>query len=75
VLKDFSEEYNGEVDSSGTDLSVTFSIVGENPGNNDVSSLLKITAMAEQIKDTVVLGALEAKKIAVGAIKNSIGLL
>ena len=31
VLKDFSEERSGEIDSSGTDLNLTFSIVGENP--------------------------------------------
>jgi hypothetical protein len=31
VLKDFSFENQGEVDSSPTDLSITFSIVGENP--------------------------------------------
>ena len=31
VLKDFSEEYSGDVDTGGTDLNVTFSIVGENP--------------------------------------------
>ena len=29
VLKDFSEDYMGEVDSGGTDLNVSFSIVGE----------------------------------------------
>lgn len=29
VLKDFSEDYTGEVDSGGSDLSVSFSIVGE----------------------------------------------
>lgn len=31
VLKDFSEEYSGDIDSGGVDLNVTFSIVGENP--------------------------------------------
>ena len=31
VLKDFTEEYSGDIDSGGTDLTVTFSIVGENP--------------------------------------------
>ena len=31
VLKDFSEERSGEIDSSGTDLTLSFSIVGENP--------------------------------------------
>ena len=29
VLKDFSEDYTGEVDSGGADLNVSFSIVGE----------------------------------------------
>ena len=29
VLKDFSEDYTGEVDSGGSDLNVSFSIVGE----------------------------------------------
>ena len=31
VLKDFSEERSGEIDPSGSDLTVSFSIVGENP--------------------------------------------
>ena len=31
VLKDFAEEFSGEIDSGGADLNVTFSIVGENP--------------------------------------------
>ena len=31
VLKDISEEFAGDIDSGGTDLSVTFSIVGERP--------------------------------------------
>ena len=31
VLKDFSEERSGEIDSSGSDLNLSFSIVGENP--------------------------------------------
>ena len=35
VLKDFSEEYSGDIDSGGTDLNVTFSIVGENPDGAD----------------------------------------
>ena len=38
VLKDFSEEYSGDIDSGGVDLNVTFSIVGENPeGANEES--------------------------------------
>ena len=35
VLKDFSEEYSGDIDSGGTDLTVTFSIVGENPAPDE----------------------------------------
>ena len=37
VLKDYAEEYSGEVDSGGTDLNVNFSIVGQNPVSNAVS--------------------------------------
>ena len=35
VLKDFAEEYSGDIDSGGVDLNVTFSIVGENPNGAD----------------------------------------
>lgn len=31
VLKDYQVDYQGETDASGTDLTVSFSIVGENP--------------------------------------------
>lgn len=31
VMKDFMEEYSGEVDSGAADLTISFSIVGENP--------------------------------------------
>ena len=34
VLKDYSIEYSGEVDSSSPDLNISFSIVGENPGES-----------------------------------------
>ena len=33
VLKDYTIENQGEADASPTELSVTFSIVGENPGD------------------------------------------
>ena len=33
TLRDMSEERSGEIDSSGTDLNIGFSIVGENPGD------------------------------------------
>ena len=49
VLKDVSEERSGEIDPSGSDLTVSFSIVGENPPDdiaggkisNDVASAKK----------------------------------
>ena len=75
VLKDFSEEYVGEVDSAGTDLNVTFSIVGENPSYNTVRTINEVFATVKNVLNVATLGAIEAKKIAVGAIKNSIGLL
>jgi Ran GTPase-activating protein (RanGAP) involved in mRNA processing and transport len=31
VLKDFTEEWQGEIDSSPTELALMFSVVGENP--------------------------------------------
>lgn len=34
VLKDYSIEYSGEIDSSSPDLNISFSIVGENPGES-----------------------------------------
>ena len=36
VMKDFSEEYSGEIEGGGSDLSISFSIVGENPDNYDI---------------------------------------
>ena len=36
VLKDFSEEYIGDIEGGGMDLNVAFSIVGENPEENTI---------------------------------------
>ena len=33
VMKDFSEERTGDIEAGGSDLTVSFSIVGEHPGN------------------------------------------
>ena len=41
VLKDYPEEYSGEVDSSAGDLSLSFSIVGENPHDDDPPELTR----------------------------------
>ena len=34
ILKDFMEEFSGDIDAGAGDLSVAFSIVGENPEIN-----------------------------------------
>ena len=39
VMKDFMEEYSGEVDSGAADLTISFSIVGENPPS-DIQDML-----------------------------------
>ena len=36
VLKDFTEEYYGEIEGGGQDLNISFSIVGENPDDNNL---------------------------------------
>jgi len=42
VLKDFSEEYHGETDSAGSDLNITFSVVGELGGPSYAEGQRKI---------------------------------
>jgi hypothetical protein len=42
VLKDFSEDYSGEYDSGGSDLSVNFSIVGEIDEDMDKSGVAAV---------------------------------
>ena len=73
VLKDYAEEYVGEIDSGGSDLSVTFSIVGENP-EEDVS--LGFTDTTKYIiKELAKQVALETQKRVTGVINSSIGLI
>ena len=49
VLKDFVSEYSGEIDSSGTDLTLSFSIVGENPWENPLES----TQLGTEIRSSI----------------------
>ena len=37
VMKDFNEEYSGEIEGGGQDLSISFSIVGENPPDDTIN--------------------------------------
>jgi hypothetical protein len=70
-LKDFSEEYVGEIDSSGTDLNVTFSIVGENP--SDVKENPR--AKKEAIKKLATNVALTARNLAIKTTQKPVTLI
>lgn len=72
VLKDFSEEYVGDIDSGGTDLNVSFSIVGENP---EEDSSKKFNLDKEVIASLGLQAALETQKRVTAAINSSVGLL
>ena len=67
-----NEEYVGEIDSGGTDLNVTFSIVGENPDDNLVQQL-KVSQ--EVISNLAQQALLQAQKRISGALNSSVGLL
>ena len=75
VLKDFSEEYVGEVDSGGTDLNVSFSIVGENcdyisgEGNNIKK------AKTATIKSLVTTAVKTTQNIVQKSLSDSVSLL
>ena len=56
VLKDFSEERSGEIDSSGSDLNLSFSIVGENPpeiGTSNDSIIKGQISLSEEMEKQV----------------------
>ena len=72
ILKDFSEEYVGEIDSGGTDLNVSFSIVGENPEEDKKKTY---AAAAEVIVNLAQQTILQTQKRITGAINSSVGLL
>ena len=75
VLKDYSEDYVGEVDSGGTDLTVSFSIVGENPQRTDFD-IIKDASIGKEIAANLAKQALlEAQKRVTGSINSSVGLL
>ena len=72
ILKDYSEEYIGDIDSGGTDLNVSFSIVGENPEEDKTK---KYAAAGEAIFSLAQQAALEAQKRVTATINSSVGLL
>lgn len=51
TLKDFIEERMGDIDSGGNDLTVSFSIVGENPGHGNSITLdpRKMTSVVQNV--------------------------
>jgi hypothetical protein len=60
VLKDFSEDYSGEVDSGGSDLSVSFSVVGEvddrelEMRRNEAKQQLDLMSKTQKIKNLTI---------------------
>ena len=72
VLKDYAEEYVGEIDSGGTDLNVTFSIVGENP---DINLKKKLKVSQEVISNLAQQALLQTQKRISGTLNSSVGLL
>ena len=72
VMKDFAEEYSGEVDAGGSDLTVNFSIVGECP--EDVTSVLKKTAKEKYTNSKLMTTTRKATKIA-SKIKTYVSIL
>lgn len=61
VLKDFGEEYFGEIDSGSTDLNLSFSIVGDLEGIN-LDRLIALQKRAEALKQTTQRGAIKSDK-------------
>ena len=51
LMRDFSEESSGDIDSGGMDLTVTFSIVGENPVKEIDKSIASVLNRATQKLD------------------------
>lgn len=51
VMKDFSEEYSGEIEGGGQDLSISFSIVGENPDDLSISLDKILTTLLKETED------------------------
>lgn len=51
VMKDFSEEYSGEIEGGGQDLSISFSIVGENPDDLSISLDRILTTLLKEAED------------------------
>jgi hypothetical protein len=52
LLKDFAEEWQGESDASSPDLSLSFSVVGENPSDEVVVEKAEIEKITGKREDT-----------------------
>lgn len=70
VMKDFTEESVGEIDSGGSDLTISFSIVGENP-NGEVTATQLNTEKIEK-KDS---GGGILSTVLDSGVTSAIGLL
>ena len=72
LLKDFTEERSGEIDGGASDLSVSFSIVGENPSNERKEVKGNATVEPKKNKDTKRSGT---ASIVANGVKSVIGVL
>ena len=72
LLKDFTEERSGEIDGGASDLSVSFSIVGENPSKEQKEVKGNATIEPKKNKDTKRSGT---ASIVANGVKSVIGVL
>ena len=78
VMKDFAEEHSGSIDGGAGDLSISFSIVGENPENTSIltnSSKYKTNIMLDEKNSSSssnIVGSIVEKgvNVGVGLIKD-----
>jgi hypothetical protein len=69
VLKDFSEERSGDIDGGANDLSLTFSIVGENPSGK-TSDDIKVGTMSGNNPSEAPYGGYAGEKPDKASAKN-----
>lgn len=75
VLKDYNIEYTGEPDASSPDLTLSFSIVGENPDEVEGTHLVKTKTTPTTEEKSESVKKKKGKQIAQNIISASINLL
>ena len=75
VMKDFSEEYSGDIDASANDLTVSFSIVGENPKEDTNAAMKWVSTGLQSFVDKSALKKAEVAKNTSSKISKALSLL